>query len=150
MFSYANEKTQQHSNSADLHSQTCQSNILALLLAPIKSYVSLFTALALPNFIPLLQSQSYPTRRSLACEIAQSLIRNGTRITSESNLDAVFEILKVLIKEGQQQSYPGGAGRRGQESEETVEEQGWLARIVHLVYSSNTDIQFKVSQNMNP
>jgi len=144
--SYANEKTQQHTNSADLHSRTCQANILALLLAPIKSYVSLFTALALPSFIPLLQSQTYPTRRSLACEIAQSLIRNGTKISTESNLEAVFEILKVLIKEGQQQpAYTGSAGRRGQESDEAVEEQGWLARIVHLVYSPDNDTQFKVS-----
>jgi len=72
------------------------------------------------------------------------LIRNGTRITTESNLDAVFEILKVLIKEGQQPAYPGGAARRGQESDETVEEQGWLARIVHLVHNTNNDAQFKV------
>jgi len=74
------------------------------------------------------------------------LIRNGTRITTESNLEAVFEILKVLIKEGQQQSYPGGPARRGQENEEAVEEQGWLARIVHLVHNTNNEIQFKVSQ----
>lgn len=34
--------------------------------------------------------------------------------------------------------------RRGQESEESVEEQGWLARIVHLVQSRDNDVQLKV------
>lgn len=120
--------------------------MLQLLLAPIKKYVSLFTALALPSFIPLLRSQTYPTRRSLAREIADSVIRNQTRISTQENLDAVLEILKVLIKEGMQQTgYPGGPMRRGQETEETLEEQGQLARIVHLVRSDDDDMQLKVS-----
>jgi vacuolar protein sorting-associated protein 35 len=70
------------------------------LLSPIKTYVSLFTALALPNYIPLLHSQPYPTRRAVAGEIARSLMRNKTPITSVENLDSVLEILKVLIREG--------------------------------------------------
>lgn len=145
VLSYANEKAQQFANSADLHSQASQSNILNLLLAPIKKYVSLFTALALPSFIPLLRSQTYPTRRSLAREIADSLLRNQTLITTQESLDAVLEILKVLIKEGMQQTgYPGGPMRRGQETEETLEEQGLLARIVHLVKSNDDDLQLKV------
>lgn len=145
VLSYANEMTQKHANSADLHSQISQSNVLNLLLSPIKAYTSMFTALALPSFIPLLRSQTYPTRRSLAGEIARSLLRNQTKISSEENLEAVLEILKVIIKEGlQQPSYQGGPIRRGQETDETIEEQGWLARIVHLLKSDDNDTQFKV------
>lgn len=119
--------------------------MLNLLHAPIKKYVSLFTALALPNFIPLLRSQAYPTRRALAGQIAQSLLRNQTKITTEENLEAVFEILKVLIREGASQAtFQGASARRGQETDETIEEQGWLARIVHLVCSDDNDLQFKV------
>lgn len=146
VFSYANEKTQQHANSADLHSQASQSNVLNLLMSPIKAYTSMFTAVALPSFIPLLKSQTYPTRRALASEIAQSLLRNRTRISTEENLEAVLEILKVLIKEGLQQAgYPGGPIRRGQETDETIEEQGSLARIVHLIHNPDNEVQFKVS-----
>jgi len=115
-----------------------------LLLAPIKAYVSMFTALALPSFIPLLRSQAYSTRRALAAEVAQSLLRNETKISTEENLDAVMEILKVIIKESSSTS-PAYAGmRRGQESDETVEEQGWLARIVHLISNSSNETQYKV------
>jgi vacuolar protein sorting-associated protein 35 len=75
-------------------------------------------------------------------------MRNKTPITSVENLDSVLEILKVLIREGiqQAQGYPGGpVQRRAQETEETIEEQGWLARIVHLLQGKDNDTQFKVS-----
>jgi hypothetical protein len=56
----------------------------------------------------------------------------------------------VLIREGIQQAtgYPGGpVQRRAQETDETIEEQGWLARIVHLVRGKDNDTQFKVSRS---
>ena len=74
-------------------------------------------------------------------------MRNKTPITSVENLESVLEILKVLIREGiqQAQGYPGGPiQRRAQETEETIEEQGWLARIVHLIHGKDNDTQFKV------
>ncbi|KAF2645073.1 vacuolar protein sorting-associated protein 35 [Massarina eburnea CBS 473.64] len=149
VLAFANQKVTEYANSADLHSQACQSQILSLLLAPIKTYVSMFTALALPNFIPLLHNQPYPTRRAVAGEVARSLMRNQTHITSMENLESVLEILKVLIKEGMQQAtgYPGGPiQRRAAETDETIEEQGWLARLVHLIHGPDNDTQFKLLQ----
>ncbi|KAF2202370.1 vacuolar protein sorting-associated protein 35 [Delitschia confertaspora ATCC 74209] len=146
---FAHQKVNEYANSADLHSQATQSQILNLLLAPIKTYVSLFTALALPSFIPLLHSQPYPTRRAVSGEVARSLLRNKTPITSVGNLESVLEILKVLIREGIQQAtgYPGGPiQRRAMETDETIEEQGWLARIVHLIQGPDNDTQFKLLQ----
>jgi vacuolar protein sorting-associated protein 35 len=75
-------------------------------------------------------------------------MRNQTYITSVENLESSLEILKVLIREGIQQAtgYPGGPiQRRAQETEETIEEQGWLARIIHLIKGKDNDTQFKVS-----
>ena len=145
---YAHQKVKQHANSADLHSQESQTNILNLLLAPMKAYVSLFTALSLPTYVPLLHSQTYPTRRAVAGEVARSLQRNQTKIATLSALEGVLEILKVLIKEGTQQpaGYPGVQQRKAIETDETVEEQGWLARIVHLIHSDNNDTQYKLLQ----
>jgi vacuolar protein sorting-associated protein 35 len=145
---YANQKVKQHANSADLHSQESQNNILNLLLAPMKSYVSLFTAISLPTYVPLLHSQTYPTRRAVAGEVARSLQRNQTKISTLPALEGVLEILKVLIKEGTQQpaGYPGVQQRKAIETDETVEEQGWLARIVHLIQSDDNDTQFKLLQ----
>ena len=147
--SYATAKVNQYANSADLHSAPSQSNLLSLLLSPIKNYLSLFTALSLPHFLPLLHAQTYPTRRAVAGEVARSLLRNRTHITNTENLDGVLEILRVLIRESSQQpaGYPGlGSQRRQAESDETAEEQGWLARIVHLLRGSDNDTQFKLLQ----
>ena len=149
ILSYASEKVAQFANSADLHSAPTQANILALLLAPIKSYVSLYTALALPSFIPLLHTQTYSTRRAVAGEVVQNLLRNQTKISSSKQLDGVLKILRVLIKEGIQQpaGYPGvPSQRRGAETDETVIEQGLLARLVHLIQSPDNDTQFKLLQ----
>ncbi|KAI4788837.1 vacuolar protein sorting-associated protein 35, partial [Aureobasidium sp. EXF-8845] len=149
VFQYANKEVSRFANSADLHSQASQTNLLGLLLAPVKTYFSLFTVLAIPSFIPLLHAQPYSTRRSVAGEVARSLLRNETRISTTESLQGVLEILKVLIKEGMQQpsGYPGGPVRRAAaETDETVEEQGWLARIVHLVRGEDCNTQFKLLQ----
>lgn len=145
---YANQKVKQHANSADLHSHEAQKNLLNLLLAPISSYVSIFTALSLPTFIPLFNSQIYSTRRAVASEVAQNLQRNLTKISTLPQLECVLMILKVIIKEGNQQSagYPGVQQRKTLETDETLEEQGWLARIVHLIHSDDNDTQYKLLQ----
>lgn len=145
---YANKKCQQHANSADLHSRACQTNILNLLLAPVNAYVSIFTALSLPQYTTLLQSQLYPTRRAVATEVYRNLLRNMTSISTVSNLESVLEVMKVLIKEGASPpaGYPGVQQRRGLETDETIEEQGWLARLVHLIHSDDNDTQFKLLQ----
>ncbi|KAK2802691.1 Vacuolar protein sorting-associated protein 35 [Onygenales sp. PD_10] len=146
---YATKKTVEHVDSADLHSAAAQSNLLNLLLAPIRTYISIFTAVALPNYIPLLEVQSYPTRRAVAGEVARGILRNRTIISTEENLEGVLKLLKVLIKEGMQQpvGYPGvQQQRRGGETDETIEEQGWLARIVHFIQGPDNDTQLKLLQ----
>ncbi|KAK4619805.1 Vacuolar protein sorting-associated protein 35 [Fulvia fulva] len=146
---HATKEVARFQNSADLHSQQAQQSLLALLHAPVKAYFSLFTALALPSFVPLFQQQPYPTRRAVAGETARNILRNETKITSQAHLDGVLSILSVLIKEGMQPSsgYTGAAARRNAiETEETVEEQGWLARIVHLIKGADNVSQFKLLQ----
>ncbi|PYH90577.1 vacuolar protein sorting-associated protein VPS35 [Aspergillus ellipticus CBS 707.79] len=145
---FATRETAAYTDHADLHSAPTQQNLLYLLTAPLRSYASIFTALALPHYIPLLTSQSYPTRRSVAGEIARNLLKNGTLITTTDNLDRVLQALRVLIKEGTQQSmgYPGLQSQRRGETDETIEEQGWLARLVHLIRAPENDTQLKLLQ----
>lgn len=148
ILSYAREKGAEYVDSADLHSAATQANMLNLLLSPVRTYFSLFTALALPNYLPLFQSQTYATRRAVAGEVAKNILRNRVKITTSQHLEGVLSLLKVIIKEGIQQpgGYPGLNRQRGGESDETVEEQGWLARIVHLVAGPDNDTQLKLLQ----
>jgi len=147
---YANIKVNEHANSPDLHSPPAQQSLLALLEGPLKRYVSLFTALSLPTYVPLFQSQTYPTRRAVAGEVVRSLLKNQTPISTAAQLENVLEILKVLIKEGSQPpaGYPGVVQQRARalETDETMEEQGWLARLVHLLQGEDNDTQFRLLQ----
>ncbi|KAK7741822.1 retromer complex subunit Vps35 [Cytospora paraplurivora] len=146
---YANAKVYEHTNSPDLHSPPAQQSLLALLQAPLKRYVSIFTALSLPFYVPLFQSQTYPTRRAVAGEVARTLLKNQTPISTPANLENVLGVLAVLIKEGSQpQGYPGVASARARalETDETMEEQGWLARLIHLLQANDNDTQFKLLQ----
>lgn len=151
ILSFATVKVNESANSPDLHLPAAQQSLLALLLAPVKHYVSIFTALALPTYVSLLQAQTYPTRRAVAGEVARSLLKNQTRIATPEQLDNVLEVLKVLITEGSQQAagYPGVVQQqrpRTFETDETLEEQGWLARLVHLVHAEKNDTQFVLLQ----
>ncbi|KAK9367768.1 vacuolar protein sorting-associated protein 35 [Lipomyces kononenkoae] len=161
------EKVEEFKDNADLHSPPAKNNILALLLAPISSYKSLLNVLAIPNYLRLLHAQSYATRRSIAAAVAHSILKNYTKIETPEDVEGVAELLRVIIKEGQQPSVPfsnntaaavapqaatnGGAAnatnkRKDAETDETVEEQGWLARIVHLIQSDIPDVQFRMLQ----
>ncbi|KAK9248157.1 vacuolar protein sorting-associated protein 35 [Lipomyces tetrasporus] len=158
------EKVEEFRDNADLHSPPAKNNILALLLAPISSYKSLLNVLAIPNYLRLLHAQSYATRRSIAAAVAHSILKNYTKIETPEDVDGVAELLRVIIKEGQQPAVPfsntaaapvapqaanGAAGatkRKDTETDETVEEQGWLARIVHLIQSDVPDVQFRMLQ----
>ncbi|KAJ4289376.1 retromer complex subunit Vps35 [Collariella sp. IMI 366227] len=147
---YAHSKVKEHANSPDLHSQLAQQSLLALLQSPLRRYVSIFTALSLPTYVPLFQSQTYPTRRAVAGEVARTLLKNHTLISTPAHLENALEVLKVLIKEGSQApaGYPGVVQPRTRnvETDETMEEQGWLARLVHLIHSDDNDTQFRLLQ----
>lgn len=148
VMAYASEKTAEFVDSADLHSAATQSNMLNLLLAPVRSYHSLFTALALPHYLPLFQTQTYTTRRAVAGEVARTVLRNGVKITTVEHLEGVLTLLRVLIKEGvaQPAGYSGLGNRNRGDSDEIVEEQGWLARIIHLLQGADNDTQLKLLQ----
>lgn len=81
--------------------------------------------------------------------MAKGILRNQTKISTAENLEGVLEILRVLVREGMQQSggFPGvSAQRRSTETDETIEEQGWLAKMVHYIQSPDNDTQFKLLQ----
>ncbi|EPE09023.1 vacuolar protein sorting-associated protein 35 [Ophiostoma piceae UAMH 11346] len=145
ILAFAATKVQENANTPDFHAAPAQAALLSLLQAPIKHYVSIFTALALPTYVPLLQSQIYQTKRAVAGEVARSLLRNQTSITTPEQLTNVLGVLRVLIVEAN--AAPAGPQRgRSYETDETLEEQGWLARIVHLLKAENNDTQFRLLQ----
>lgn len=137
--------------SPDLHSPPATANLAALLVAPINSYQSVLTLLALQQYAPLLALQPFSTRRSLAHALISSVLKNETVIEASEDVNGILELCHVLIRD---QTDSGNApavpkeSRRGvyhpTEREEMAEEQGWIARMVHLFRAESLDVQFEV------
>jgi vacuolar protein sorting-associated protein 35 len=76
--------------------------------------------------------------------VSHSILNNNTIISTPEDVEGVLSLIRVLIKEGIQTSPIPGSNQRSTETEETVEEQGWLARMVHLFTnkdSAETDFE---------
>ncbi|KAF8887818.1 vacuolar protein sorting-associated protein 35 [Infundibulicybe gibba] len=156
---FAATKIQEYTDSPDLHAPQTTTNLAALLVAPINSYQSVLTLLAIPNYAPLLVKQLFSTRRSIAHSIISSVLKNETIVEAPEDVDGVLELCHVLIKD-QSDSGPNSAGaafqpngkdvrRQGPyfvEREEMAEEQGWVARMVHLFRADSLDVQFELLQ----
>ncbi|KAJ3751230.1 vacuolar protein sorting-associated protein 35 [Lentinula detonsa] len=159
IFAYSSEKIKEFSDNPDLHAQQTSANLAALLVAPINSYQSVLTLLAIPNYAPLLSRQLFSTRRSIAHSIISSVLKNETIVETPEDVDGVLELCHVLIKDQSDSasnptsgSAPVAAAARRQgpphfiEREEMAEEQGWVARMVHLFRADSLDVQFELLQ----
>ncbi|GAA5880935.1 hypothetical protein JCM1840_002101 [Sporobolomyces johnsonii] len=178
VLAFAHAQTATHADSPDLHHPTTTSHLLALLLAPITSYLTVLTLLALPSYLPLLRSQPYASRRSIAHAIVASVLRNETVVDAPEDVQGVLELCHVLVRdqkdrptagrpgigdragsgmggggggEGRAYGQGGYAGQQrgqqqGYDKEEMAEEQGWIARMVHLFRAEDLDTQFTLLQ----
>jgi vacuolar protein sorting-associated protein 35 len=126
-------------------------------VAPVNSYQSVLTLLAIPHYAPLLTQQLFSTRRSIAHSVVSSVLKNETIVETPEDVDGVLELCHVLIKDqsdgavGHPGSQPGivkdmrrPSGSHYLEREEMAEEQGWVARMVHLFRAESLDVQFEV------
>jgi len=127
-----------------MHSPQATANLLALLLAPITSYLSVLTLLAIPSYTPLLSAQPYSTRLSIGQAVVSSVLKNNTLIESTEDVSGVLSLCAVLVREIKDSSI-GGRGRHQVDPKELAEEQGWVARMVHLFKSDSLATQFEVS-----
>ncbi len=86
----------------------------------------------------------------LAHAIVSSVLKNETVIEDPEDVDGILELCRVLIREQHDAapSPPGAGGRRetfsSGEREDVAEEQGWIARMVHLFRSESLGTQFEV------
>ncbi|GAA5980497.1 hypothetical protein JCM11641_003413 [Rhodosporidiobolus odoratus] len=161
------------SEQADLHSPQTTQNLLALLLAPISNYATVLTLLALPSYVPLLREQAYATRKSIAHAVVASVLRNETVVDQPEDVKGIFELCAVLVRDqkdrpigvggsagreggrpGYERAVSGGGfgyagqigGQAGIGEDEMEEEQGWIARMVHLLRSRSEETQFALLQ----
>ncbi|KAG9091386.1 Vacuolar protein sorting-associated protein 35 [Ceratobasidium sp. UAMH 11750] len=157
VLAFAQTKVGEFQDSPDLHTTHTTSNLLSLLLAPITSYTSVLTLLALPHYNALLGPQPFATRRAVAHAVVASVLKNNTIIDQPSDVGGVLEMCHVLVRDQRDAGAAmGGVGGMGGPAgsrvgmtvspEDLAEEQGWVARMVHLFRAEALDVQFELLQ----
>jgi vacuolar protein sorting-associated protein 35 len=161
-------------HSADLHHPTTVQNLLALLVAPINAYKTPLDLLHIPTYTAILQIQPYTSRRSIGHAIVSSILKREIVISTPEEVKGVLDLCHVLVRDqkdasiGMPTQFPnahagvgGGMNNNGrgpmargyssrgsqiQDLQEMAEEQGWIARLVHLFRSNDDEVQFKLLQ----
>ncbi|KAI8636750.1 vacuolar protein sorting-associated protein 35 [Parasitella parasitica] len=124
----------------ELHTKQSENNVLQLLLLPAQTWDVLILITTLKHFQPLLAIQPYSTRRTVALAILDNILEKKTRIDQPQQVYQILEISHVLVKDSKntfvsQQLYQ-------YDDEDDRDEHGWVARLLHLFYSDEEDVQF--------
>lgn len=146
ILAYALERTKEHADTTDLHSPEAQENLLKLLMAPILSYSSLFTILALKAYAPLLHAQSVAIRRGVASTLGETLLSRQVLIDNPEDATSILDLLKVLIVEPESPVTGAREVRRSKDTDTTSDDQVWLAKLVHHFQNKTPEIQLKLLQ----
>ncbi|KAI8099631.1 vacuolar protein sorting-associated protein 35 [Halteromyces radiatus] len=149
---YCKEQCTEHANSNLLYSKTTENHLMTLLSAPIQQYESTLTLLMLENYGSLLQQQPYNTRRRLALAMVTNVLAKGTIIDTPEEVHNILELCDVLLRDQKDVTghYHGGQATKSHHSfppmyeyeDSLSEEQGAIAKLIHLFRSDDDDTQF--------
>ncbi|XP_072951157.1 vacuolar protein sorting-associated protein 35B-like isoform X2 [Typha angustifolia] len=126
------------SGKAKLEDGKATKQIVALLSAPLEKYNDIVTALKLSNYPRIMDHLDNSTNKVMAVVIIQSIMKNTTFISTSDNVEALFELIKGLIKD------IDGARDDELDEEDFKEEQNSVARLIHMLHNDDPDEMMKI------
>ncbi|KAJ1408777.1 Vacuolar protein sorting-associated protein 35 [Sesbania bispinosa] len=112
--------------------------IVALLSAPLEKYNDIMTALKLSNYPRVMEYLDIPTNKVMATVIIQSIMKNGTRISTSDKVEALFELIKGLIKDSD------GIPNDELDEDDFKEEQNSVSRLIQMLCNDDPEEMFKI------
>ncbi|PNY04889.1 vacuolar sorting-associated protein 35B-like [Trifolium pratense] len=112
--------------------------IVALLSAPLEKYNDIMTALKLSNYPRVMEFLDIPTNKVMATVIIQSIMKNATRISTSDKVEALFELIKGLIKDSD------ATPNDELDEDDFKEEQNSVARLIQMLYNEDPEEMFKL------
>ncbi|KAG0474007.1 hypothetical protein HPP92_015864 [Vanilla planifolia] len=112
--------------------------IVALLSAPVEKYNDIDTALKLSNYPRVMDHLDHSTKKVMAVVIIQSIMKNNTHISTADKVEALFELLKGLIKD------MDGTQDEELDEEDFKEEQNSVAGLVHMFYNDDPEEMLQI------
>ncbi|TYI54056.1 hypothetical protein E1A91_D11G048800v1 [Gossypium mustelinum] len=121
-----------------LEDKKATKQIVALLSAPLDKYNDIVTALKLSNYPRVMEYLDSETNKVMATVIIQSIMKNKTRISTADRVEALFELIKGLIKD------LDDAFHDEVDEDDFKEEQNSVARLIQLLHSDDPEEMFKI------
>ncbi|XP_037941563.1 vacuolar protein sorting-associated protein 35-like [Teleopsis dalmanni] len=130
------------------HFLSVNQELSRLIRICIDFYNNILTIIKLNNFCPLLEKFDYISRKSLALYLVMNILEFETFIPTAEQADHVLKIIAPLIKdeENKETSNAKTTTNERLDPEEFAEEQGVVARFIHLMKSDEPDTQYKILQ----
>nr|CAG4651575.1 EOG090X00QE [Triops cancriformis] len=111
--------------------------LIKLLQVPITNYNNILTVLKLQHFAPLVKSLDFQGHIIIARTLITNALENETIIPTQEEVDAVLSLVEPLI-----QDQPDKIN--DSDPEDFAEEQNIVARFLHLCYSEDLDMQYRI------
>ncbi|XP_021759497.1 vacuolar protein sorting-associated protein 35B-like [Chenopodium quinoa] len=121
-----------------LNDSKATKQIVALLSAPLDKYNSVITALKLSNYPRVMEYLDNETNKVMAKIIIQSIMKNETYISTGDKVEALFELIKGLMKD------TDGAVDDEDDEEDFKEEQNAVARLIQMLHNDDSEEMFKI------
>ncbi|OMO55794.1 Vacuolar protein sorting-associated protein 35 [Corchorus capsularis] len=126
------------SGKGKLQDNKATKQIVALLSAPLEKYNDIVTALKLSNYPRMMEYLDSETNKVMATVIIQSIMKNKTRISTADRVEALFELIKGLIKD------LDGSPDDEVDEDDFKEEQNSVARLIQMLYNDDPEEMFKI------
>ncbi|XVF18058.1 hypothetical protein REPUB_Repub10bG0178900 [Reevesia pubescens] len=126
------------SGKGKLEDNKATKQIVALLSAPLEKYNDIVTALKLSNYPRVMEYLDTETNKVMATVIIQSIMKNKTRISTADRVEALFELIKGLIKD------LDGTLDDEVDEDDFKEEQNSVARLIQMLYNDDPEEMFKI------
>ncbi|XP_073058103.1 vacuolar protein sorting-associated protein 35A-like isoform X1 [Primulina eburnea] len=111
--------------------------IISLLSAPLEKYKDIDTVLKLSNYPLVIEFLSGQTNKEMANVIVQNIMKNRTCISTAEKADALFELIKGLIRDLND-------FHDELDEEDFKEEQSFVARLIQMMHSDDPKEMLKI------
>ncbi|KAM7520062.1 hypothetical protein LguiB_019024 [Lonicera macranthoides] len=126
------------SGKGKLEDSRATKQIVTLLSAPLDKYNDIETALKLSNYPRFMEYLDDGTNKVMANVIIQSIMKNKTCISTAEKVEALFELIKGLIKD------LDGSLHDELDEEDFSEEQNSVARLIQMLYNDDPEEMLQI------
>ncbi|XP_009797562.1 vacuolar protein sorting-associated protein 35A-like [Nicotiana sylvestris] len=129
---------QKLSGKGKLKDNKATKQIVALLSAPLEKYKDIDTVLKLSNYPHLMEYLDDATSKVMANVLVQNILKNKTCISTAEKVEALFELMKALIRD------LGEDVNDELDEDDFKEEQNSVARLIQMLHNDDPEEMLKM------